>query len=311
MLNFTSDIRTIYQHSILTLETLVFFVFIGYPGPPTAPRVVSAFKDCINLSWPPPSDTGGTKIIGYNLERNKKGTNYWTLVNQKGPITGINNLTSCRKVNNELQCCASFVIAENLVFLQIQSMQWRMFSKVRRMNLECLLLTCLVLEILVFLVTQWSQEIQRVSQWHSNTLLWIHTTADFNSPICSILLLLFSEPPGKITELMLTSSTYTTFSLSWTKPKEIKGVEDEAEGYYVEIRPIESLEWTRCNAIPIIRTSYTMLGLKAMAPYWVRVIATNYGGDGEPLGFNNYITAMPPPGENIFKWGMWQFAQLI
>lgn len=99
---------------------------------------------------------------------------------------------------------------------------------------------------------------------------------------------------------MLTSSTYTTFSLSWTKPKEIKGVEDEAEGYYVEIRPIESLEWNRCNAIPIIRTSYTVLGLKALSPYWVRVIATNYGGDGEPLGFGSYITAMPPPGENIF-----------
>lgn len=102
--------------------------------------------------------------------------------------------------------------------------------------------------------------------------------------------------------MTLTSSTYTTFSLSWTKPKEIKGVEDEAEGYYVEIRPVEGLEWTRCNATPIIRTSYTVLGLKAMAPYWVRVIATNYGGDGEPLGFDNYIIAMPPPGENIFQF---------
>jgi len=61
----------------------------GYPGPPTAPKVVSAFKDCINLSWCPPCDTGGTKIVGYNLEKNKTGTNYWSLVNQKGTITGI------------------------------------------------------------------------------------------------------------------------------------------------------------------------------------------------------------------------------
>lgn len=61
----------------------------GYPGPPTVPKVVSAFKDCINLAWSPPCDTGGTKIVGYNLEKNKKGTNYWSLVNQKGPITGI------------------------------------------------------------------------------------------------------------------------------------------------------------------------------------------------------------------------------
>uniref|UniRef100_A0A3P9PAI6 Immunoglobulin-like and fibronectin type III domain-containing protein 1 n=1 Tax=Poecilia reticulata TaxID=8081 RepID=A0A3P9PAI6_POERE len=60
---------------------------LRYPGSPTAPKVVSAFKDCINLSWCPPCDTGGTKIIGYNLEKNKTGTNYWSLVNQNGPIT--------------------------------------------------------------------------------------------------------------------------------------------------------------------------------------------------------------------------------
>lgn len=80
------------------------------------------------------------------------------------------------------------------------------------------------------------------------------------------------------------------------KPKEVKGVEDEAQGYYVEIRPIESLEWSRCNSVPITLTSYTVLGLKAMATYWVRVLATNYGGDGEPQGFDKYIIAMPPPG---------------
>uniref|UniRef100_A0A668T1X9 Uncharacterized protein n=1 Tax=Oreochromis aureus TaxID=47969 RepID=A0A668T1X9_OREAU len=60
---------------------------LRYPGPPAVPKVVSAFKDCINLTWSPPCDTGGTKIVGYNLEKNKKGTNYWSLVNQKGPIT--------------------------------------------------------------------------------------------------------------------------------------------------------------------------------------------------------------------------------
>lgn len=110
---------------------------------------------------------------------------------------------------------------------------------------------------------------------------------------------IISEPPGKVSGLKLTSSNYTTFSLAWNKPKEVKGKEDEAHGYYVEIRPIESLEWVRCNAVPISLTSYTVLGLKAMATYWVRVIATNYGGDGEPTGFDNYFTAMPPPGKNL------------
>lgn len=95
----------------------------------------------------------------------------------------------------------------------------------------------------------------------------------------------------------LTSSDYTTFSLAWMKPKGIKGQEDEAQGYYVEIRPVESLEWIRCNSISTTLTSYSVRGLKAMASYWVRVIATNYGGDGEPQSLDKYIIAMPPPGE--------------
>ncbi|XP_067093730.1 immunoglobulin-like and fibronectin type III domain-containing protein 1 [Osmerus mordax] len=52
-----------------------------YPGSPSAPKVVSAFKDCINLAWSPPSNTGGTKILGYNLEKRKKGSNMWSPVN--------------------------------------------------------------------------------------------------------------------------------------------------------------------------------------------------------------------------------------
>uniref|UniRef100_A0A3P8N811 Immunoglobulin like and fibronectin type III domain containing 1, tandem duplicate 1 n=1 Tax=Astatotilapia calliptera TaxID=8154 RepID=A0A3P8N811_ASTCA len=53
----------------------------AYPGPPSAPKVVSAFKDCITLSWSPPADTGGTSILGYNLEKRKKGSNLWGPVN--------------------------------------------------------------------------------------------------------------------------------------------------------------------------------------------------------------------------------------
>uniref|UniRef100_A0A667WBQ6 Immunoglobulin like and fibronectin type III domain containing 1, tandem duplicate 2 n=1 Tax=Myripristis murdjan TaxID=586833 RepID=A0A667WBQ6_9TELE len=207
---------------------------LRYPGPPSAPKVVSAFKDCINLAWSPPCDDGGSKIIGYNLEKHKKGTNYWSLVNQGGPIT----------VKDVIEGAAyEFrVAAINL-------------SGAGEPSIPC-------------------------------------DTVFARDPM---------KPPGKVIDLKLTSSNYTTFSLAWTKPTEVKGVEDEAQGYYVEIRPIESLEWTRCNVNPITPTSFTVLGLKAMAMYWVRVIATNYGGDGEPQGFDNYIIAMPPPVKPKFK----------
>lgn len=97
----------------------------------------------------------------------------------------------------------------------------------------------------------------------------------------------------------MTDSTYKTLSLSWIKPKDITGVEDEAKGYFVEIRPAESTEWDRCNSNAITMTSYTVKGLKSMGMYWVRAIATNDGGEGESQELDNYILATPPPGKNI------------
>ncbi|XP_078139501.1 immunoglobulin-like and fibronectin type III domain-containing protein 1 [Centroberyx gerrardi] len=212
---------------------------LRYPGPPAAPKVVSAFKDCINLTWSAPCDTGGTKIVGYNLEKHKKGTNYRSLVNQEGPIK------DTKYAVKDVFEGAAYEFRVSAVNL----------SGAGEPSIPC-------------------------------------DTVFARNPM---------KPPGKVIDLKLTSSHYNTFSLAWTKPMELKGVQDEAQGYYVEIRPIESLEWTRCNANPITLTSFTVLGLKAMATYWVRVIATNYGGDGEPQGFDNYIIAMPPPVRPKFK----------
>lgn len=107
----------------------------------------------------------------------------------------------------------------------------------------------------------------------------------------------FPEPPGKVIDLKVTDSTYSTLSLGWTKPTEEEGVQDEAKGYFVELRPAENPEWGRCNTSAIIMNSFTIMGLKSMAMYWVRVVATNEGGDGEPQELDNYIIAMPPPGK--------------
>lgn len=77
---------------MFTHSMLLRFYKTAYPGPPSAPKVVSAFKDCIHLSWTPPSNTGGTNIVGYNLEKRKRGSNLWGPVNPPDePIKGIRN----------------------------------------------------------------------------------------------------------------------------------------------------------------------------------------------------------------------------
>ncbi|KAL4658667.1 immunoglobulin-like and fibronectin type III domain-containing protein 1 isoform X1 [Arapaima gigas] len=206
----------------------------AYPGPPAAPRVVSTFKDCINLSWAPPTNTGGTSILGYNVEKRKKGSNLWSQVNPEG----------------ELIQAKKYAVRDLVAGVQYQF---------------------------------------RVSAANLSGAGEPSTPTDFvfaRDP---------KKPPGKVVDLKVADSSYTALSLSWNKPVEVKGVNDEAKGYFIEIRPGESTVWDRCNTNPSNMTTYTVKGMKSMAMYWVRVIATNEGGDGEPQELENYILAMPPP----------------
>lgn len=94
----------------------------------------------------------------------------------------------------------------------------------------------------------------------------------------------------------MTETSYTNMVVTWTKPEDIPGLQDEAKGYFVEIRQADCIEWSRCNSTPIIMTSFNVKGLKSMDMYWVRVIAVNDGGESPPEELPNYILAMPLPG---------------
>ncbi|XP_060723245.1 immunoglobulin-like and fibronectin type III domain-containing protein 1 [Tachysurus vachellii] len=52
-----------------------------FPDCPAPPKIVSAFKNCINLEWAPPEKDRGTKILGYQLEKRKKDTSQWVALN--------------------------------------------------------------------------------------------------------------------------------------------------------------------------------------------------------------------------------------
>ncbi|XP_060088970.1 immunoglobulin-like and fibronectin type III domain-containing protein 1 [Heteronotia binoei] len=57
-----------------------------FPGPPAPPKIVSANKGAITLTWTPPHKTGNSRITGYTVEKCKKGSNTWTPVSDL-PIT--------------------------------------------------------------------------------------------------------------------------------------------------------------------------------------------------------------------------------
>ncbi|CAB1329820.1 unnamed protein product [Coregonus sp. 'balchen'] len=207
---------------------------LAFPSSPAPPKVASAFNNCINLTWSTPTDTGGSRILGYNLEKRKKGSNLWSPVNPTDePI-------------QEKKCEVTDVVAGNEYEFRVYAINVSGFSEP-------------------------------------------------SAPSEFIFAKDPKNPPGKVEDLKVTDTSYTALSLSWNKPTEEVGVQDEAKGYFIEVRQAECIDWTRCNATPIILTAFTVKGLKAMAMYWVRVIAINDGGEGVPQDLDNYILAMPPP----------------
>ncbi|KAJ7998916.1 hypothetical protein DPEC_G00209940 [Dallia pectoralis] len=193
----------------------------AYPGQLSPPKVISALANCINLEWSPPSNTGGTDIVGYHLEKRKKGSNLWGSINHmNAPIKG-----------------QAFAVKD-----VIEGMEYEF--RVAAINASGAGETSIPSEFVI------------ARDPKSNKLFSACNV--FGS----------SEPPGQVIDLKVTDSTYTTLSLGWTKPKEEEGVQDEAKGYFVELRPATNPEWGRCNNNPINMTSYHILGLKAMDMYW-------------------------------------------
>lgn len=50
------------------------------PGPPSAPRVLSASSKGVALTWTAPRGSGSAHLQGYLIEKRKKGSNTWTAV---------------------------------------------------------------------------------------------------------------------------------------------------------------------------------------------------------------------------------------
>ncbi|KAK2897384.1 hypothetical protein Q8A73_013764 [Channa argus] len=207
---------------------------LAFPGPPAPPKVVSTYDNCINLSWAPPSNTGGSRILGYILEKRKKGSNLWTVVNAM----------------DELIKEKTYAVKDVVAGMEYE-------FRVTAINLS--------------------------------------GVGEFSNPSDFVFARDPKKPPGKVTGLKVTETSYNHLVLTWTKPEEKPDIHDEAKGYFVEIRQSDCIEWTRCNSTPIITTSFRVKGLKSMNMYWVKVIAVNDGGESVAEELDKYVLAMPSP----------------
>lgn len=53
------------------------------PGTASQPQVSNITRDTMTVSWTSPAHDGGAPVLGYILERRKKGSNMWLQVNKE------------------------------------------------------------------------------------------------------------------------------------------------------------------------------------------------------------------------------------
>ncbi|XP_071751221.2 immunoglobulin superfamily member 22-like [Centroberyx gerrardi] len=53
------------------------------PGMASQPQVSNVTRDTMTVSWTPPAQDGGAPVLGYSLERRKKGSSMWVQVNKE------------------------------------------------------------------------------------------------------------------------------------------------------------------------------------------------------------------------------------
>ncbi|RLV95334.1 hypothetical protein DV515_00012887 [Chloebia gouldiae] len=176
------------------------------PGAPDPPEIISASRDTITISWKAPCKTGTSQIMGYIVQKRKKGTVTWL------PVTNV----------------------------PVKDKKLKVTSLKKGVQYEF-----------------------RVAAVNAAG------TGQPSGP----------SEPAFARDPTMSSSDSSSVTLTWNKPEVQDG--NDVKGYEVEMRPYNSLSWTKCFTLPAESTSCRVQGLQAREKLFLRVRALGDGGPGE------------------------------
>ncbi|RMB99491.1 hypothetical protein DUI87_24228 [Hirundo rustica rustica] len=186
------------------------------PGAPDPPEIISVSRDAITISWKAPGKTGASQIVGYVVQKRKKGTVTWLPVTN-GPVKD---------------------------------------KKLKVTNLKK--------------GVQYEFRVAAVNTAGTGQPSDPSEPAFARDP---------TKSPGQVQDLKVSSSDSTSVTLTWNKPEVQDGI--EVKGYEVEMKPCNSLSWTKCFTLPAQSTSCRVQGLQAGGKLLLRVRALSDSGPGE------------------------------
>ncbi|KAL0609083.1 Immunoglobulin-like and fibronectin type III domain-containing protein 1 [Plecturocebus cupreus] len=223
------------------------------PKAPSAPAILSASSQGITLTWTAPQGPGSAHILGYLIERRKKGSNTWTAVTDQ-PVPELGGTQA---------------------FSHVQPHQGGTHMGG------------------LFTERKWTvADVRQGCQYEFRvTAVAPSGPGEPGPPSDAVFARDPMRPPGPVQNLQVTDTSNTSITLSWAGPDTQDG--DEAQGYVVELCSSDSLQWLPCHVGTVPATTYTAKGLRPRESYFVRVTAVNEGGQSQPTTLDTLVQATP------------------
>ncbi|XP_036091271.1 immunoglobulin-like and fibronectin type III domain-containing protein 1 [Rousettus aegyptiacus] len=198
------------------------------PGPPSAPAILSASSRGITMRWTAPRGLSRAHILGYLIDKRKKGSSTWTAATEQ----------------------------------PVSEREWT------------------------------AVDLRHGCQYEFRvTALGPSGPGQPGPPSEAVFARDPMSPPGPVRDLQVADTSHTSITLRWAPPDTQDG--DEAQGYVVELRDSDSLQWSPCHPGTVLTTTYTAKGLRPRGGYFVRVTAVNDGGRGQPTALDTPVEAAP------------------
>ncbi|XP_071624456.1 immunoglobulin-like and fibronectin type III domain-containing protein 1 isoform X2 [Heliangelus exortis] len=298
------------------LEMNLKVVVVDKPQPPVGPvKIIENSGNSITIAWKPPKDDGGKPVQSYIVESQQVGKDSWVALGEtpRSSTTfttnkveqdmsyyfrvravnaeGSSDALESEEVKADSKASPGAPDPPEVVSTSRDSItiSWKaprkagssqivgyMVQKRQKGSGTWLLVTKTPIKGKQLKVTNLKKGLQyefRVAAVNAAG------TGDASEPSQPVIAQDPSKSLGQVLDLKVSSSDSSSITLTWKSPEVKDG--NDVRGYEVEMRPSKSLSWTKCNALPIAGTTYTVKGLQAKEKYFLRVRALSESGPGE------------------------------
>uniref|UniRef100_A0A670I087 Titin n=1 Tax=Podarcis muralis TaxID=64176 RepID=A0A670I087_PODMU len=310
------------QSFALESDTVVAQYPYKEPGPPGTPFVTTVTKDSMVVQWHEPVNDGGSKILGYHLERKERNSILWTKVNKtviqdthyktSNLEEGIEyefrvaaeNIVGVGKASKASECYVArdpcdppgcpeaIIVKRSSITLQWTKPEYDGGSKI----------TGYVVEKRDLPEGRWMKaSFTNITETQFTYIFRIMAVNKYGvgEPLESAPVLMKNPfvVPGPPKSIEVTNVTKDSMTVCWHRPDSDGG--SEIVNYIVEKRDRAGIRWVKCNKRRITDLRLRVTGLAEDHEYEFRVSAENAAGVGEPSQITPFWKACDP----MFKPG--------